>query len=64
MSKEAMEHKPTVTEGDNPMYPFLVTCPCAWQAHAKTREQADYYKRHHESASLWLQATKGFQSGR
>jgi hypothetical protein len=61
--KESLDHTPKVDESGNPKYPFIVTCPCAWQALAKTRDQAEYHKRHHESASLMLKATKGWQIG-
>ena len=61
--KEAMPHEITVRDTDNPMYPYEVTCTCNWQALAKTQAQADQHKRMHESRSLWLQATKGWQSG-
>ena len=61
--KEGMEHKPVVHDTDNPMYPFIATCTCGWQGLAKTEAQADYYRRSHESQSLWLQATRGLQRG-
>lgn len=63
ISKEAIEHKPVITKVGNDRYPFLVTCNCAWQAHAKTQAHADHFKRMHEGSSLWLKATKGFQQG-
>lgn len=58
-----MEHKPFITKVTNEKYPFLVSCPCAWQACAKTQEVADHFKRMHEGSSLWLKATKGYQRG-
>ena len=61
--KEGMDHRPVVMDTDNPMYPYSVTCRCGWQALATSESQADYYKRSHESNSLWLQATKGLQRG-
>jgi hypothetical protein len=64
MSKESVEHKPTVTKVDNERYPFLVQCNCAWQAHARSQATADRFKRMHEGSSLWLKATKGYQTGR
>ena len=61
--REAMEHQLVVKDVDNEMYPYLVTCTCAWQACAKTEDQALYFKRNHESQALWIQATKGWQRG-
>jgi len=61
--REGMEHKAVVTDTDNPRYPYQVTCPCAWQALARTEQEADFHKRNHESQSLWIQATKGWQRG-
>jgi len=61
--KESMDHTPRVSESGNSKYPFVVTCSCAWQAHARTQAEADSYKRRHEGASLMLKATKGWQIG-
>ena len=56
-------HTVTVAEVDNPMYPYLVTCTCNWQAHAKTEQIADYWRRSHEGTQRYLAASKGFQAG-
>jgi len=58
-----MMHIVTIIDVDNPKYPLLVTCTCNYQCHCKTEEEANYRKRSHESASLWLEASKGFQLG-
>jgi hypothetical protein len=59
-----MEHTTIITKVSNPKYPFTVSCSCQYNAHAKTQEQADYYKRWHEHHSLMLKATKGMPVGR
>jgi hypothetical protein len=58
-----MEHKVTITDADNPKFPLLVTCTCQYQCHCKTEAEADWRKRSHESAALWLAATKGIPFG-
>lgn len=58
-----MEHQVTVKDVDNEKYPLLVTCTCAFQCHCRTEIEADYRKRSHQSAAMWLEATKGYQNG-
>jgi hypothetical protein len=56
-------HTVIVREVDNPMYPWLVSCTCNYQAHCKTEAQADYWRRSHEGTQRYLQASKGYQTG-
>jgi len=58
-----MEHKIKVSDTDNPKYPMLVTCSCNFQAMCRNQAEADYYKRHHQSNALMIEATKGYQHG-
>jgi hypothetical protein len=58
-----IKHDVVIKDVDNPMYPLLVECTCGFKCHCRIDVEADFRKRSHESASMWLKATKGWQYG-
>jgi hypothetical protein len=58
-----MTHTVTITDVDNPKYPVLVSCTCNYQCHCRNEEEALFRKRHHESAAMMNEATKGYAHG-